>query len=51
MAEFGEDGENLISSFHPISLSKAAGSELTVAAVERALCMAIGSPAERSAQC
>lgn len=49
--EFGEDGENLICSFHPIFQSKAAGSELTVTAVERALCMAIGSPAERSAQC
>lgn len=49
--EFGEDGENLISSFHPIFPSKAAGSERTVTAAEGALCMAIGSPAERSAQC
>lgn len=49
--EFGEDGENLISSFHPIFQPKAAGSELTVTAQERDLWTAIGSSVERSARC
>lgn len=49
--EFGEDGENLISSFHPVFLCEAAGSELTVTAQERDLWIAIGSSVERSARC
>lgn len=49
--EFGEDGGNIISSFHPILLSKAADTELAITAQERDLWIAIGSSVERSARC